>query len=242
MIRGEDVGQRTREQLIKFGANWNQGDHVLVSAPTNAGKTFLTSKLVENRLRRRGYVVVFVGKLQPDETLLNEYKGWTRWTQWKRRPGPNENRILLWPKTASVRGKDNKMKLQKTVFTQAFEDLLEVGRWTVQLDETLYMVSPEFLNLGSWVSVLHQMGRSAKLTMVSLMQRPSNVPIVVYGSAAHAFVGRTAGEEDRKRLSEINGAYDVRELSQRIASQSLHDFTWLQAGTDNPPERVNVLR
>lgn len=223
------TGPVASEQLRRFGREWEQGQHVLVTGGTGWGKTQLARSLVDARIDRNGYVVVFVGKLRPDKTITDSYAkrdGWTRWTKW-RKPNVFERKILLWPNTESPRTKtlEAKRKLQAGVFEDALDKLSDIGHWTCQFDEGLYMTSPTFLGLANHIAMLHQMGRSAGLSLMTLAQRPSHLPLVVYGSATHAFTSRTSVLNDRKRLSEL-GSDDPRNMAKILSDLPVYDFLW----------------
>jgi len=239
----EKLGPVTQTQLRRLASTWKQGEHVLISGGTGSGKTALARHIDQVRVDRGGHVMVFVCKLTPDETILQDYKGWTRWKRWKKNPGPSENRILLWPEIEKIKGVNagaRKQALQRDVFQEAMDGLIVQGYWTVHVDEGLYMVDPQFMNLGKDLARMHYMGRSSKLTVVTLTQRPAHLPLVIYSSASHAFIGRNREQADLKRLSEFGGRESAKELSGRIDQQGRHDFLWVPVAPDWEPETVNI--
>lgn len=235
------IGPVTRLQLEKLGRVWEQGQHVLVTGGTGSGKTELARRIVEERSKRGGFIVVFVGKLRPDETITRSYAGWTRWTNWKKRPGIHENRILLWPKVEGL-----PLRQALPIFRRTFMDAMDAisvdGKWTVQFDEGLFMSSPHFLNLGSGIGMMHQLLRSNFVTLVTLAQRAAHLPVSIYPNIDHAFVGRASEGLDIKRLADLDGLTSSRELQRIIAANGKHDFTWIPVSQEWPPEQVNLKR
>lgn len=236
-------GPKTHAQLFRLSRTWQQGEHVLISGPTGSGKTALARHIVEIRARRGGHVVVFCMKPKDDETLVDDYlrTGFVRWKKWKRRPSALETRVLLWPDVSKAKGNTSEiLRIQKEVFAEAFEGINDSGHWTVQIDEGLYTVHPQFLGMSGDLGMSHAIGRSAKQTMVTLTQRPSHLPLVLYGAASHAFVGRTREQADQKRLAELGSREGAKRLGERIAELGRHDFLWIPVAPDWPAEVVNL--
>lgn len=235
-------GPRFQDQMRRLAHSWEQGEHVLVTGATKSGKTTLARRIDQIRIDRGGFVIVMVAKMRPDQTLLDDYKGWTRWDNAKRigSPRPSENRVLLWPNTDKAKTNREARAIQRDVFQDAFDRLARVGKWTLHIDEGLYMASPTFMNMADEIAMMHALGRTSGLTIVTLAQRPSHLPLIVYSSASHAFVGRARERADVQRLSELGGRNSAKELQATIAAQGRHDFLWLPVAPDWEPEPVNL--
>lgn len=238
------IGPRSREQLARLSTMWNQGDHVLVTGGTGSGKTLLARQLDEIRIQRGGSVIVFVCKLQPDDTINEHYSkanGWVRWTTWKNKPNIAENKVLFWPKVEGMSPTDA-TALMKKEFTHALEMIGKKGKWTVHLDEGLFITSPAYLNLGPVVGMMYALMRSSRGTMICLAQRPSHLPVSIYANLSHAFVGRASEANDLKRLADMDSTMSSKDLQRMINQNGKHDFIWIPIGTNQPPERVNLAR
>src|SRR3954465_13929332 len=97
------VGPRSRDQFNRLGQVWKNGDPVILTGGTGSGKTTVGRQILDERIRRGGNVVVFVGKFLPDQTIHDEYKGFKRWTSWHNTHKAWENKILLWPNTSKIK-------------------------------------------------------------------------------------------------------------------------------------------
>ena len=233
------IGPISQNQLQRLKTVWRQGEHVLITGGTGSGKTLLARELDQIRLDRGGAVVVFVCKLKPDDTIRDNYKGWTRWTSWKKNPTMTENRILFWPKVEGLPLKDA-VKLMKTEFEHALDEIGKIGKWTVHIDEGLFVSSPQYLGMGSTMGMLYQMMRSSKGTMITLAQRPSHLPVSIYANLSHAFVGRASELPDLKRLADMDSMVNSKVLQRMINQNGKHDFIWIPIGSDAEPERMNL--
>lgn len=236
------MGPRTADLMRRFGNEWKQGQHVVVSGGTGSGKTMLARSILQERIKRGGFVIVFVSKLNPDKTILEQYKGFTRWTEFKKNPGPHESKVLLWPDTKGKSAREA-LPIQKKVFGDAFDGLSKVGKWTVLIDEGLYTCAPEFLNLAQPLAMAHALGRSSHLTLITNTQRPSHLPLIIYGSASAAFVAQTPEDVDMRRLANLSARQSSKALGERIKQLPRHEFLFIPCHYDSLDiEQVNFKK
>jgi len=234
------IGPIATQQMSRLGMTWQQGGHVLITGGTGSGKTRLAREIIQERIKRGGFVVVFVCKLD-DATISNDYRDFKRWKTWKSKPRLDENRILLWP---NVQGKplDEALIIWKREFKHALDEIGRSGKWTVQIDEGLFVSSPSYLNLSHELGMMYQLMRSMRGTMITLAQRPAHLPVTIYANIEHAFVGRASELPDLKRLADLDGPTNSRELQKIISQNGRHDFTWIPVGPGWQPEQVNLTR
>lgn len=215
---------------------WRQGEHVLISGPTSAGKTTLAASL----LPRRSHVVMLVTKMK-DPTFANEYRDWERLEKWPRGGPLNyQRRILLWPKpektTAATIAK------QRDIMRETMDAILHEGGRCVCVDEGLYFSDPMFLNLKAELGMLHYTGRSAGISMVTLAQRPFYLPKIVLSSITHGYFARTRDKDDLKRLADI-GSVDAKEVAANLAVlKDRHDYVYLNPQGDGASSIVNTRK
>ena len=218
---------------------WAQGEHLLIAAPTGAGKTTLARKLVE----KRSHAVMLVTKTH-DDTIKREFKGWERVDQWSDIK-PWHRRVLLWPKPGKTLAET--LTIQREVMRTALDGIGRGNRtgwsgWGVLVDESHYLTDPSFCGLGKEIAMLHHVGRSAGISMLNLTQRPAWIPKIIYSSVSHAYVARTRDAADLKRLADLGGV-DPRQAALNVANlPTRHDYVYLSPQSDALPAIVNVRK
>lgn len=236
-------GPKTRAQMLRLGKIWKQGEHILVTGATGSGKTKLTRKILEQRERRGAHIIVFCFKLRSDSTIEEDYlqRGFTRYNRWPKRGFPSwEKNVVIWPDVTKMKGdRQSIIGHQKEVTEDAIAKILDSGHYTVFFDDGLYLVHPQFLGMSGELAMAHAMGRSDKITCVTAAQRPSNLPLIVYGSADHALIGTARERADVERLAALQAEEGSKVLANRIAMQGKHDFLWVPARHGGPAEHVN---
>lgn len=238
------LGNRSRAQLTELALDWKQGEHVLISGGTGSGKTVLARYLDEIRLRAGGSVIVFIAKLQPDETIAKYYpksQGWVRWETWPKKINPAHNKVIFWPKVEGLPASQAIPKMKRE-FNNALNQISKTGKWTVHIDEGKFMTSPEGIGAGAMIGHMFELMRSAKGTMIILTQRPSHIPLTVYSNISQAFVSRAPNAGDLKRLADLEPSMPAKELQALIQKNGRHDFTWLNISQGKPPETINLAK
>lgn len=218
------------------GSGWQQGDHMLIAAPTKSGKTELQGHLSKIRTDANGHVVMFITKTRDDTLQNKEFKLWDRFYDWP--PGKYDDLVFLWPKMQAT--PEENLAEHRRVFSRALDDIFIKGKRTVMLDELHYMSDPSYAGLASKIAIMHHQGRSGGITMVNSTQRPAWVPKIIYSSVSHVYIARTRDTADLKRLSDMGGI-DARAVANAVANlPSRHHFLYLNPLGDREPVVVNT--
>lgn len=228
MVAGTDLVPWSKV-YVNLARNWVPGEHVMICAPTGVGKSVVAQEIVS--LRRN---VVVIGTKREDETM-NKYLNWgyIRIYDWP--PPPRlrggQYRYVLWPRIKDIED----VTRYKPLYERFLHSVFRIPWVTVVLDECQFMT--EYLGLGKLIGVLLHQGRSGKLTLVSLSQRPVWIPPAVRSSASYAFLGRTVDRSDSQALADFGGV-DRRDMYRhlRTLSADRKDHQLLYVPACNPEE------
>jgi hypothetical protein len=211
-------------------ARWKPGEHASIFGPTGRGKTTIALALVEER----DPVVVVVTKRR--DSLIGKLveRGWhtvadaealrkaarggfiERYFDDGRAP----RRLVLWTSPpGSIRAR---RAAQADEVRRALDYLYAAGRWTVVLDEALYVAKN--LRLAEELEVVWHEGRSSGLSLVACSQRPSWLPKSAYSAPSYIAMFGTADPDDLKRLADIGGALDPKPLRRELQLLGRHEF------------------
>lgn len=212
---------------------WRQGEHVLLAAPTQCGKTTLAAQLT----KRRDFVVVLASK-PSDDNLRARYADYTRAAEWKPPLNPERAggaRILLWPKQAPTLTEN--IARQQRVFKNCLDSVSRMRGWCVVVDEAHW--ASQFLKLGDEIAVLHHQGSSSGVSMMTLTQRPAWIPKIIYSSATHAYIGASTDKDDLRQLSSLGGI-DAARVVNAVRNLDRHDLLYLNPMGTAAPVVVNT--
>jgi len=210
--------------LPKF--RWKQGEHVLIIGRTGQGKTTLLSHI----LPLRQYVCLFATKAY-DPVLAKQFPDFAIHREFPKKP--RHDKMMLWPKSqGSLR---DLVSEQAYVFEDALNRIFTDRGWAVAIDETHYMTQE--LGLGDQLALYQHQARSSGISVVSGVQRPAQIPVITYGSASHAFIGRQNEPADLKRLSNLGGV-DSKKVAEIV--QTLPKYEWLYLDNTGRMEPVRT--
>ena len=203
------------QEFLSQHFRWKQGEHLLTIGRTGNGKTTLLSKIAD----QREYKVMFVTKVH-DDTITKQFKDWDILREWN--PKRHHRKILLWPDSSGTL-KEIRMR-QRHVFEEALDAIFKDRGWTPIFDEAHWMATQ--LGLADAMAMYQHQARSSYLTVVTGVQRPSHIPVITYGSATHAFLGRQNEPSDLRRLSGLGGV-DSKQLGENLLSLPKHEWVYV---------------
>lgn len=206
--------------------DWKQGEHISLIGPTGQGKTTTGIDL----LNERAYVIA-LGTKPADETLerLITEKGFLRVKRLPLHPVELAPRQLFWPKTETVED----VTRHRAAFRALLAEVYAQGGWTIFPDELRYFTDGRYLGLSSLLELFYLQGRSLKASVVGGFQRPAYVPLVAYDQPTHLFLWRNSDEANMRRLREISGGFDVREIRREILALDAMNHEVLYVNTRN---------
>lgn len=218
---------------LSWGSWWTkqrttskQGAHILFCGPTQSGKTLLCRFVT----RLRSYVVIFGTK--PHDASLDEYvaEGYTRIDHWPptrddyRRGGWKwkgpEARFILWP---VIRERAD-IRRHAHIYAKCLDDVFIQGGWCVVFDEGLWAAARSGLNLGQAMGDTAYSVASNNVTLHILLQRPANVPPIVWTSVSQALLFHLGRTDDVKELASL-GSYDPKSAAMVVKRLNMDPAT-----------------
>lgn len=226
----EQAGQNARDSVGKKGELL--GIHRLFVGKNGSGKSTLNKIM----LRMKKASLVFGTKPGRDATLEEyvEREGYLRIEHWPpkekelRVRGPFQQvKLLLWPKITHYA----QLRNYAPMFRQAAGDISAEGRWTLSIDEGLWVCSNKGLNLGDIISEIAFGGRSNGVSLHIVVQRPSGIPVIIHDQCREGYIFKIGDPNDIRTLAGGTN-YSSREVSDAIGELDVHEFLHLPMGAE----------
>lgn len=188
-----EVERVSWHEFLSERFEWEQGQHVTILGTTDGGKTTIMKAI----LPRRRYRAIFACK--PKDPLISACRreGYTVVRHWP--PPTHVERCVFWPKIERM----SDANAQRQAFYNALYHIYESGGWCIAFDEAAYIART--LGLGHVLKFFYEQARTLKVSVVTLSQRPKEIPLLAYSCARHVFLLRETDAVNLKRLSEISG-------------------------------------
>ncbi len=213
-------------------ADWEQGDHVTIAAPTKHGKTHLALELAE--LSR--YVLVLATKRRDPLVSDLEQRGYlvtpsTDGIIWAESE-PVTPRVVVWPQAPEKATPTERAAILRRELSSVMGWAQRTGGWTIIADETMYL--SEQLSLERDLNEIWYGGRTMKVSLVSLMQRPARVPRLAFSQASYLFLGKFPDRRDIETLREVATVVPKTVMEEGIKSLSkpAHEFLFVDCVRD----------
>lgn len=210
----------------QFEKEWHEGEHVALVGQTGTGKTTVAHKILSIRKR----VCVLAIKRQ-DDTLEQFRKGKPSYKIITKFPVDNEwkpeQRLILWAKPRSLHHEE--IQKQSLSVYRALNYMYLQGSWCIYLDEAGYLAG--VLGLSSAIGILLNQGRSAHISVVATMTRPSSVvariPRESLTQVRHHLVFKYTDEDEMKKCAQIVGVSlgKMKQLQEELSTDTTYGFS-----------------
>lgn len=211
---------------------WEQGQHVTIAAPTGHGKTHLALALAE----MSRFVLVLatkrrdplVAELAADGYKVTPSVDGILWAENE----PLTPKVVVWPQAPEKASSGARAALLGRELREVMNWAQRTGGWTVIADETMYL--SEQLGLEKELNEIWYGGRTMKVSLVSLMQRPARVPRLAFSQADYLFLGKFNDKRDIETLRDIATVVpnDVMVEGIKSLSKPAHEFLFVDCKHD----------
>src|SRR5262249_31082327 len=117
---------------------------------------------------------------------------------------PTRPRVVFWPSFPDSLSVEQRLALQGKAMSEGLNWGDRTEDWTVLIDETMWM--SEQLRLDKAMNALWFQGRTQRISVVALVQRPARVPKLAFSSTDYLFLAKTGDKADIERYRDINTA------------------------------------
>ena len=203
-----------------------------ICAPTGHGKTHLALALAE--LSR--FVLVLAVKrqdplvtaLRADGYLITDSSDGVLWAERE----PVTPKVVVWPQRPEKATAEQENAVLRAKVRELLAWAERTGGWTIVIDETMF-VNDE-LGLKAELNRLWYQGRSQRVSLVALMQRPSLVPRLAFSQADYLFMGKFNDKRDIETLRDIATVVpsEVMVAGVKSLSKPRHEFLFVDVKRD----------
>ena len=209
---------------------WLPGEHVTVIGRTGSGKTHLALALADLRPQ------VLLLAVKRSDPLVSELagKGWkvtgdlgdaVRTHEGR----PVHPRLVYWPPQARAEFHDAQARNAALAppMRRALAFAQNTRNWTLVVDETMHLADK--LRLVHDLDELWFQGRTQKVSVVALAQRPARIPRLAISQASYLFIGIAQDKDDRDRLRDVPAAIPRELIEEGIAGLDTerHEFLFI---------------
>jgi hypothetical protein len=233
------------ELLVELPRLWKPGQHLSAIGPTGRGKSTLLGDLVP-QLPQFDTVVILTPK-GPDPAFLHLGHATASWPP---RRGFGETFQILfnpaqdqhaegtkvWRVTIRIREDADWAKLAQ-IYARVLKSIPprkenHPNKLLVIVDESRFVCDPKIMNLGVATRNAIILGRSKNASVVNSFQAPRWVPREALDQITHALLWRNRDRDVAKRLAEISGAIDPKELLAAMSALDYHEVIWVDGFSD----------
>lgn len=214
-------------------SSWRSGQCVTIIGPRGSGKTHIALELLEIS----PHVMVLATKrkdplladLRSHGYLVTGELGEVLWTHDEDlgRSRPVHPRVVYWPTFPEHLEPRERIRLQSRAMSDALRWVDKTGGWTVLLDESMWLV--ETLKLEVEIKESYFQGRTQGVSLISLAQRPVEVPRLAFSSADYLFLAKTGDKRDIENLRDISSTIPKEQIVDTLASLDApaHEFLFV---------------
>lgn len=236
-----------QEWAAALGGDLKPGDHVSCLGPTGRGKSVAIGQLVA-QLRNFDVAALLCPK---GRDPAYEHLGGRSVRQWPPRAslGERVQNLMGVPEQREDGSGPRIYRVEvpirsladltalRNLYGQVLASVLarpEKGTDSMFLvaDDARFIADPRSMNLEAYLRNGLILGRSKRVSMCSNVQRPAFVPREILDQATHVLIWRNRDRDVAKRLTEISGAIDPKELEATIGALDYHSFIHVNGRTD----------
>lgn len=171
-----------------------------------------------------------ISKLQRDGYMVTGDLNEILWTE---SDGPVRKKVVYWPKFSDDLSQKKRLELQAVKMREAMGWVDKTGKWTVIVDETMWMV--ESLKLETEIKEMYFQGRTQGVSVIANAQRPTHIPRLAFSSADYLFLAKTTDRRDVLNLREISTTIppEIVEAGLRQLDNKRHEFLFVDTNNDS---------